>query len=580
MKRLAPSDPAHIGPHRLLARLGSGGMGRVYLARTPDGGLAAVKVVHPELARDAGFRARFGREAAVAGRVHGPWTPMVLGADPEADAPWMATEYVPGPTLKAMVAEIGPLPLESLRVLALGLARGLATVHAAGLMHRDLKPSNVLLSPRGPQVIDFGIARAVEGTVLTKTGETFGTPAYTTPEAIQGRVQTPASDVFSLAGTVVFAATGAPPFGPGRAAEVLPRIVAVEPRLEQVPEPLRPLLAHCLAKDPEARPGADEIAATLTSGPMPSAGQGWLPDRMRAEIGDRERELHRLMAAVPIAPPEEPAPAPRRRRGPWAVGAAVAAVVLLAAGGLALTLPGAEGDGETTADGGVDTDTGEVADPSNRPALPGTVDTLRFSPGGDTLHVLTDDGLTTWDWRAGTLLEDADTVPAAFDVNADGVWATGEAGHVRVLPHGDDRTLTHPAEPEGEAPTYAVSLADEAPRVAYVRAVGSGSVVTVWDWESDEVLFEETYAHQDVNDKGVRPLLSPDGGHLALPRTLDEDTGLTVVEPDTGRAVLDLTHDPELGYGLNHGEAGVLVEGAGQGEMPAVGTQERADALV
>ena len=561
MKPLAPSDPGHIGPHRVLARLGAGGMGHVYLARSPDGRLSAVKVVHSELARDAGFRARFEREVKVAARVRGPFTPAVMDADPEAASPWMATEYVPGPTLKEMVVEGGPLPEASLRVLALGLARALSTIHVAGLMHRDLKPSNVLLSPRGPQVIDFGIARAIEGTVLTKTGEAFGTPSYTTPEAILGQEQGPASDVFSLAGVVVYAATGRPPFGKGRAAEVLPRIVDQEPDLEGVPEGLRPLLSHCLSKDPTRRPTTDEVVHALSSGPLPSAEHGWLPDRVNAEIDDRGRELQRLMAVVPVAPPEETAPVPERGRGrgrgALLVGAAATALVLLAAGGLALARPWAGGEGGTTETPNADEETpaeGTVVDPSNRPDLAGVVETIRFSPDGDTLYVLTEESLTTWDWREGVLLDTADDTPAAFDVNADGVWATGETGHVRLLPNGeeDGQALTYPAEGESDHLHHSVSLADEAPRVTFAREVESGSVVTVWDWERDEVLLEQAYEHPNVTGLGVHPVLSPDGRYLAVPHTLVEDTGVTVVDVTTGGTVLDLTHHPNLGRSVPH----------------------------
>ncbi|MBR8745312.1 serine/threonine-protein kinase, partial [Nocardiopsis sp. MG754419] len=162
MRPLTSTDPARIGPHRLLSRLGAGGMGEVYLARTPSGRLAALKVAKAELAADPEFRARFAREVRTAQMVTGPFTPDVVDADPEAPAPWMATEYVPGPTLKDAVRGNGPFPEPTLRVLAVGLARALQAIHSAGLMHRDLKPSNILLSPRGPQVIDFGIARAVE----------------------------------------------------------------------------------------------------------------------------------------------------------------------------------------------------------------------------------------------------------------------------------------------------------------------------------------------------------------------------------------------------------------------------------
>ncbi|KOX11350.1 hypothetical protein ADL05_23540 [Nocardiopsis sp. NRRL B-16309] len=268
-----------------MARLGAGGMGKVYLGRTPDGHLCALKVVKEDLAHDAQFRARFAREIRAARRVRGPFTPAVVDAGPEAPAPWMATEYVPGPTLKEAVRNGGPFPEPSLLVLTLGLARALATIHAAGLMHRDLKPSNILLSPRGPQVIDFGIARAVEGTVLTRTGQTFGTPAYSSPEQVVGQNVSPRSDLFSMAGAVVFAAGGEPPFGSGPPVRVLRRVMSEQPGLDAVPEgTLRDLLARCFAKDPAHRPEAEEVRAALAGLPLPSAEHGWLPAPVTEQI--------------------------------------------------------------------------------------------------------------------------------------------------------------------------------------------------------------------------------------------------------------------------------------------------------
>ncbi|XKK41488.1 serine/threonine protein kinase [Nocardiopsis sp. ARC36] len=292
MQPLASDDPRHIGRHRLLSRIGAGGMGRVYLARTPDGHLRALKVVKEDLAHDTGFRDRFAREVRAARRVRGPFTPAVTDADTDADVPWMATEYVPGPTLKEAVSANGPFPGPSLLVLALGLARALETVHEAGLMHRDLKPGNILLSPRGPQVIDFGIARAVEGTVLTRTGQTFGTPAYTSPEQITGHGVSQLSDLFSLAGAVVFAASAEPPFGSGRPVDSLRRIMADEPALGAVPEgPLRDVLARCFAKDPAGRPDAAEVRGELSALPLPSAEHGWLPAPVTEQIDAREGEV-------------------------------------------------------------------------------------------------------------------------------------------------------------------------------------------------------------------------------------------------------------------------------------------------
>lgn len=209
---LGVDEPTVVGPYRLLGRLGSGGMGRVYLGRSAGGRTVAVKIVHPHFALDEEFRARFRREVEAARRVGGAWTAPVLDADPEAPVPWVATAYAAGPSLTGAVADGGPLPVHSARVLGAGLAEALTAVHALGLVHRDVKPSNVLLTLDGPLLIDFGIARATDGTAsLTSTGVSVGSPGYMAPEQILGKGVTGAADVFSLGAVIAYAATGQPP---------------------------------------------------------------------------------------------------------------------------------------------------------------------------------------------------------------------------------------------------------------------------------------------------------------------------------------------------------------------------------
>ncbi len=208
MDDLRPTDPARIGGHRLLGRLGAGGMGVVHLGRTDAGALAAIKVILPELAEDEDFRTRFRRETEAARRVDSPWAVRLTGADTESERPWLATEFVPGPTLFDVVARCGPLPVRSVRVLGRLLSRALAAVHAAGLVHRDVKPGNVLLTADGPRLIDFGIARAADATALTATGVVVGTPGFLPPEQASGRTAGPAGDVFSLGCLLGYAATG------------------------------------------------------------------------------------------------------------------------------------------------------------------------------------------------------------------------------------------------------------------------------------------------------------------------------------------------------------------------------------
>ena len=270
MEQLAAGDPAEVGGYRLRARLGSGGMGRVYLGSAPGGRVVAVKVVHPELARDAEFLRRFRDEVAAAGAVSGIYTAPVYAADLDGDPPWLATVFVPGPTLQQAVEEHGPLSQLALWRLAVGLSEALGAIHASGLVHRDLKPTNVLLAEDGPRVIDFGISRALEGTALTSTGMIIGSAPFMSPEQAEGGRVTAASDVFSLGAVLCFAAAGAPPFGEGSAAAILYRVVHAQPDVSAIPVPLREIVASCLAKHAADRPSLAELSRTLLDrGPEP-----------------------------------------------------------------------------------------------------------------------------------------------------------------------------------------------------------------------------------------------------------------------------------------------------------------------
>ncbi|MFD9094320.1 bifunctional serine/threonine-protein kinase/ABC transporter substrate-binding protein [Streptomyces collinus] len=286
MEPLRGADPAGIAGYRLLRRLGAGGMGVVYLARSGGGSLAALKVIRAAHADDPGFRARFRREVETASRVASPWVVPLLDADPDAESPWLATAFVPGPSLAEAVEERGPLPLGSVRFLGARLAQALEAVHGAGLVHRDVKPGNVLLAVDGPRMIDFGIARMPEDTALTASGMVVGSPGFLSPEQAQGRGREigPASDVFSLGCLLAFAVTGERPFGRGSAAGVLVRTVHDEPDLDGVPAPLLPLLRDCLGKEPGARPTVTEVRAALDQGR--EAG-GWLPESLTGHIARR-----------------------------------------------------------------------------------------------------------------------------------------------------------------------------------------------------------------------------------------------------------------------------------------------------
>ncbi|MFE7860663.1 protein kinase [Streptomyces sp. NPDC057403] len=296
MQPLGADEPTAVGPYRLLGRLGSGGMGRVYLGRSAGGRTVAVKIVHPHFALDEEFRARFRREVEAARRVGGAWTAPVLDADPEAAVPWVATAYAAGPSLAAAVADRGPLPAPSVRALGAGLAEALTAVHELGLVHRDVKPSNVLLTLDGPLLIDFGIARATDGTAsLTSTGVSIGSPGYMSPEQIVGKGATGAADVFSLGAVLVFAATGRPPFPGDSSAALLYKVVHEEPELGSLDGELREVARACLAKDPTARPAPAEVARRLApEGAARLVTGGWLPGALVEQVSRSAVQLLNL----------------------------------------------------------------------------------------------------------------------------------------------------------------------------------------------------------------------------------------------------------------------------------------------
>ncbi|MGW2183455.1 protein kinase domain-containing protein [Streptomyces sp. NPDC001732] len=265
MEPLAAGDPVRVGSFTLRGRLGAGGMGEVFLGRSPGGKAVAVKVVHPHLARQEEFRRRFRREVAAAQAVSGAFTAPVVAAGPEDEPPWIATVYIPGPTLADAVTEGGPLPEGAVWPLAAGLVEALQAIHAKDLLHRDLKPSNVLLAADGPRVIDFGIARAMDATVLTGPGTAIGTPGFMSPEQAEGGQVGPASDVFALGAVIAFAATGHEPFGQGPPLPVLHRVVNGEPRLDGLTDPLRALVAACLAKNHADRPTTVQLLGQITA---------------------------------------------------------------------------------------------------------------------------------------------------------------------------------------------------------------------------------------------------------------------------------------------------------------------------
>ncbi|MFJ4011182.1 serine/threonine-protein kinase [Streptomyces sp. NPDC090026] len=336
MMRLRREDPRVVGSFRLHRRLGAGGMGVVYLGSDRKGQRVALKVIRPDLAEDQEFRSRFAREVSAARRIRGGCTARLVAADLEADRPWFATQYVPGPSLHDKVVEEGPLRAADTAAVGAALSEGLVAVHEAGVVHRDLKPSNILLSPKGPRIIDFGIAWATGASTLTHVGTAVGSPGFLAPEQVRGAAVTPATDVFALGATLAYAAMGDSPFGHGSSEVMLYRVVHEEPHLDGVHDALAPLVAACLAKAPEERPSTlqlsmrlKEIAAREAQGlhdarpPAPRDRDRVELSRPTARYTERSEHVERRTGGSSVPRPHStghPAGGARRRPGPPRTG--------------------------------------------------------------------------------------------------------------------------------------------------------------------------------------------------------------------------------------------------------------------
>jgi serine/threonine protein kinase len=310
MEPLRAGDPRLVGEFRLQARLGAGGMGQVFLGYSPAGRAVAVKICHHDLAADPAFVLRFAREVDAASSVNGLYTAQVVAAGPRDDPPWLATTYVPGPSLQQMIRGHGPLPEAAVWRLAAGLAEALRAIHSRGIVHRDLKPTNVLLAADGPKVIDFGVARALDGSVLTTTGYALGSPSYMSPEQVAGQPAGPASDVFALGSVICFAACGVVPFGEGDAPSVLFKIMYEQPVLGAIPSAaLRELAAACLARDTERRATLAGVLSAATPYVQGGAATSFWPGPV-AEVIARYASAPMPPAEPPLTPPPAPPPAP------------------------------------------------------------------------------------------------------------------------------------------------------------------------------------------------------------------------------------------------------------------------------
>ncbi|MEU8823120.1 PQQ-binding-like beta-propeller repeat protein [Streptomyces sp. NPDC048636] len=324
MKPLGTGDPLRLGPYRLTGMLGAGGMGQVYLGRDARGQLAAVKVLRPELAHEPEMAQRFLREAQAAQAVRSDGVARVLAVRMEGGRPWIATEFLAGPTLDQAVEKYGPLDEPTVRALGAPLVRTLLDIHGAGLVHRDLKPSNIVLTSRGPRIIDFGIARPEHGLTLTTTGQSLATPGYAAPEQVLGRRTGPAGDVFSLGVVLAYAAGGRPVYQGGHVAAVQYQVVHGEPDLDAVPETIRVLMTPCLDKEPGQRPALDAVARELA--PPRGADRAWRTGPLAEDIARREAGAKRMATL-----PGDEASGPSRRR--LIGGLAAGGAVLVAGGG-------------------------------------------------------------------------------------------------------------------------------------------------------------------------------------------------------------------------------------------------------
>jgi hypothetical protein len=505
MDGLQPGDPVSVSGYRLLGRLGAGGMGRVYLGVSPGGRQVAVKLIHPVHAGTAQFRERFTREIDAARKVGGFHTASVVDADPHADPPWMVTAFIDGPSLQEAIGRDRPLRPGEVRMLAAGLAEGLAAIHAHGLVHRDLKPGNVILAADGPRIIDFGIARAVDATTgITTTGAVVGTFAYMSPEQIRGEVAGTPSDVFSLGCVLAFAATGRPPFGTDAAAAVMFRIVTEVPDLAGLAdEDLRELIAGCLAKSPADRPSVPAFLAALTRpGPIHANSRGQRLTIPGSPAHDPQTTHTVLRApapgtAVPAKPLHARPPRLRARRRPAVLIAAVAIVALLAALPILLTTSSPRAAGRSPAA----SNTRAAGDrPSTNPAVnthiparnltlhdpgDGVLSGMAFSPNGSILA--TAGGLNgpayLWDVATGkltaTLTDPNGQGPDALAISPDSKLLASADGndHVYLWDIAARKLITTFASPNAGAP-YAVAFSPDGTLLATGEG---GNQVDVWD---------------------------------------------------------------------------------------------------
>ncbi|WP_344655170.1 serine/threonine-protein kinase [Catenulispora subtropica] len=509
-------EGSKVGPYRLLTQLGSGAMGRVFLATDPTGRQAAVKLVRSDLAEIAAFRKRFSRELDVAQRVHGPHIAEIYDAQPDGSQPWLATEYVPGPTLQEAIEQGGCFDSARLRAFASAVAEALQAIHAADVVHRDLKPSNILLGPDGPKVIDFGVARAIDASLLTNTGQTLGTPAYMSPEQADGRSVQSASDVFALGALLVFASTGRLAFGDGPALAILHRVVNNEPELDGVAADdaeLLGIIRQCLAKDPDDRPSPRQLIETLGDAPWePLTSVAWQPPQLGVGLPLTVNDA----AGAPTV-----ALQPKRNRGKR--------IALISAATLAVLIVAAVAIVEGGSDSGHDTATGKVGEPltgaSSGGSFPAGGDSSNSSSSGGSASTGADTGSSPSPPGSPAVAVNPGNPPAptsgsstsiAVGQNPGGGSSTAAASHSSTAP-GDvtkpstpaSKTTSKPAPPPS---TTAPPPPAHNPPAAFVHPevsvsipgwVGMATVQVSWATRADATGYELHYTIDNSTDQTV-----------------------------------------------------------------------------
>ncbi|MCT4352192.1 serine/threonine protein kinase [Streptomyces sp. Je 1-79] len=527
---LASSDPRRIGPYQLEGRLGAGGMGQVFLGASAAGRRVAVKVIRPELAATSQFRARFAREVEAARRVGGFHTAQIVDADPEAASPWLAAEYIPGPTLQQVIAAQGPLPPDAVLRLGAGIAEGLAAVHNCGLVHRDLKPGNVILAADGPRIIDFGIAHTPDAGPMTHTGTVIGTYAYMSPEQIRAPAQvTPASDVFSLGSVLTFAATGRGPFDASTVLAIIHRVTSEAPVLTDIAvgSPLHALVCHCLAKDPAERPPTSEVLRRL------------------AVTAPAAPPVPAMPPAIPPLPATTPVDGrPIRRRSVLFGGLAAATAV--AAGPTAFVLwpkdaPPAEPKDEPKASKSPDRDiTRPVGELKGHE---GNIESLAVSRDGKFLATGGNDTtLKLWDLTARR-------EKATFEGHTDAVWAVAFSPDGSTLYSGALMELFAWDANSGAAKKKLAAYESEDDFVKCLAVSPDGKTLAVGVGGRIELMDPSTgRVRETLEGRAGSVAFSPDGKTFASVAGQSDKSGIRLWDTATGRLLKTLGGGEEENY--------------------------------